>query len=794
MPLAATLAAGGMRPASFLPAIKCSDCGNEIEIAAMGEHVCEKTPASATSAKSKSQNPYTMDSIASDSEPASPPPTANYTTQPAPPVTRVRAPTVGSSDAPVSKPTRPAPPRINPDAANRPFLAPHPSSPSSRSPISPASSVRSGSSAGRRPPPLRSATSPMPRLFDPRPPSPELTGGYDCAFPPFSPGQPISRPSTSHSHRGTRERAQSRGGSKLDRPITSQGSTVNGLRKPSNPNIVAPMSAHVDGRRPSDTHSLRSQDDPISRPATANSHRSDGKREPPVRPARPQEEVLSPTFLDKFSHEPMSESALPPQPPVPLRSSDRSQTFPLHRAGSDESQPSPGLSRSSTEPFSGRPRAPSSAVNSVSSIDILGHPAAQRGNRMDHRLQDAPPVPKAVQEHRQNYSHASSQSSSSNGSKHSYAGSSAGGPSPSTSAASSFDAFSPLREEPASYGQEEQMKPAGLSFRQPEKPTQTENKSPPRNFARPRPEAISPGTPPKIPAAIETPEESPVDPNFNARVSHNQPWEDDVQHVKPPPLKINTSPRKRVSPPPSKPAPPPKSPSDYDPPNSAAPIPNINAPKTRLPPPPFPPALSDPQPPTPGIRRPTTPGVRPICRGCNQTIEGKSVKAADGRLTGRWHKQCFTCRTCAQPFATADFYVIDNQPYCEHHYHEANGSLCAGCHRGIEGQYLETTTSAGNKGGPPTDKKFHPRCFTCVDCRIVLAEDYFEIRGRVYCERHALAAMRSQPRMVGPPGRGPPGPRGPGLYPGGGPPGGLSAPVDRRGLMAERRTTKLMVM
>ena len=71
---------------------------------------------------------------------------------------------------------------------------------------------------------------------------------------------------------------------------------------------------------------------------------------------------------------------------------------------------------------------------------------------------------------------------------------------------------------------------------------------------------------------------------------------------------------------------------------------------------------------------------------------------------------------------------------------------------------------------------------------MVLAEDYFEIKGRVYCERHALAAMRSQPRMGGHPGA-PAGYRGPqsGL-------GGLSAPVDRRGLMAERRTTKLMVM
>lgn len=73
---------------------------------------------------------------------------------------------------------------------------------------------------------------------------------------------------------------------------------------------------------------------------------------------------------------------------------------------------------------------------------------------------------------------------------------------------------------------------------------------------------------------------------------------------------------------------------------------------------------------------------------------------------------------------------------------------------------------------------------------MVLAEDYFEIKGRVYCERNALAAMRPQPRMGVPPG-GRPGCRGP---PNQAAPGGLSAPVDRRALMAGRRTTRLMVM
>ena len=102
------------------------------------------------------------------------------------------------------------------------------------------------------------------------------------------------------------------------------------------------------------------------------------------------------------------------------------------------------------------------------------------------------------------------------------------------------------------------------------------------------------------------------------------------------------------------------------------------------------------------VRRPTT-ANKGKCRGCGEIIQGKSVSSADGRLTGRYHKQCFVCKTCKEPFKTADFYVIDNNPYCQRHYHELNGSMCKSCDRGIEGQYLETELK----------QKFHPHCFTC---------------------------------------------------------------------------------
>lgn len=135
-------------------------------------------------------------------------------------------------------------------------------------------------------------------------------------------------------------------------------------------------------------------------------------------------------------------------------------------------------------------------------------------------------------------------------------------------------------------------------------------------------------------------------------------------------------------------------------------------------------------------RRPSTPGaIRGVCRGCSQAIISgqKSVSSKDGRLTGRYHKECFVCKTCSEPFATADFYVHHDYPYCAHDYHVVNETLCESCGKGIEGHYLETSNMMG-KGA----KKFHPQCLRCATCKLQLNDDYFELGGRVYCERDAF--------------------------------------------------------
>ncbi|KAL2868112.1 LIM domain-containing protein [Aspergillus lucknowensis] len=235
--------------------------------------------------------------------------------------------------------------------------------------------------------------------------------------------------------------------------------------------------------------------------------------------------------------------------------------------------------------------------------------------------------------------------------------------------------------------------------------------------------------------------------------------------------------------------------------------------------------------------RPQQGRARGPCRGCGETIVGKAISSADGRLTGRYHRACFVCFQCRTPFETTDFYVLNDLPFCAQHYHQRNGSLCAGCLNGIEGQYLETNERTGP--GPGDRQKFHLDCLRCRTCQVDLKGEYFEWDGLVYCERDARRAAassvphhlrrptmpssplappygppfpsRGRPPPPGYPGRGrgrrpppgsfdgyrpPPPARGRGPYRGGPPPSPGShlepPPGPRR--FPERRTTRLMMI
>jgi len=120
----------------------------------------------------------------------------------------------------------------------------------------------------------------------------------------------------------------------------------------------------------------------------------------------------------------------------------------------------------------------------------------------------------------------------------------------------------------------------------------------------------------------------------------------------------------------------------------------------------------------------------PKCRRCDKYIETAAVYSSDGQLKGKYHRDCFTCATCDQPFPDKTFYVFDGQPYCQFHYAELNNSLCSRrkCGKPIEG------SCAIAYGG----EKYHPSCLRCgqAGCDARLGSEYWEVEGRMLCEKH----------------------------------------------------------
>ncbi|KAH7873549.1 uncharacterized protein C8R40DRAFT_1049367 [Lentinula edodes] len=124
----------------------------------------------------------------------------------------------------------------------------------------------------------------------------------------------------------------------------------------------------------------------------------------------------------------------------------------------------------------------------------------------------------------------------------------------------------------------------------------------------------------------------------------------------------------------------------------------------------------------------------PKCRRCNLPIEKQAVSSSDGQLKGKYHKDCFNCFTCNKPFPDKVFYVYDGRPLCKYHYHEANESLCAAA---ICGQPIEGPCAVSHTGD-----KYHPEHLTCEwgglpKCDVKLNEEYWELDGKMLCERHA---------------------------------------------------------
>lgn len=108
------------------------------------------------------------------------------------------------------------------------------------------------------------------------------------------------------------------------------------------------------------------------------------------------------------------------------------------------------------------------------------------------------------------------------------------------------------------------------------------------------------------------------------------------------------------------------------------------------------------------------------CAGCSQTIKGECINA----LGQQWHPEHFVCHYCQKSFGSGSFYEYAGKPYCETHYHQQTGSLCAGCGKAVTGRMVNAL-----------DKKWHPEHFVCSFCMQLLAGGAFtENAGKAYCK------------------------------------------------------------
>jgi len=88
-----------------------------------------------------------------------------------------------------------------------------------------------------------------------------------------------------------------------------------------------------------------------------------------------------------------------------------------------------------------------------------------------------------------------------------------------------------------------------------------------------------------------------------------------------------------------------------------------------------------------------------------------------------WHPEHFVCAQCQKAFVDGVFFEYGGRPYCDVHYHQLTGALCAGCNKAITGRCINAL-----------DKKWHPEHFVCGFCMNPLSGGSFsEKGGKAYC-------------------------------------------------------------
>jgi len=107
------------------------------------------------------------------------------------------------------------------------------------------------------------------------------------------------------------------------------------------------------------------------------------------------------------------------------------------------------------------------------------------------------------------------------------------------------------------------------------------------------------------------------------------------------------------------------------------------------------------------------------CAGCGQPIRGQYINA----MGSKWHPEHFSCFYCHKSFNGGAYFEYQGKPYCEMHYHQMTGAICAGCGQPV-----------GTRSIDALGKKWHPEHFVCAFCNSPLSGTSFkEQAGKAYC-------------------------------------------------------------
>jgi len=113
--------------------------------------------------------------------------------------------------------------------------------------------------------------------------------------------------------------------------------------------------------------------------------------------------------------------------------------------------------------------------------------------------------------------------------------------------------------------------------------------------------------------------------------------------------------------------------------------------------------------------------MKDVCGFCHKPIIGRSVTGL-GRV---FHPACFVCTHCREPFlGSSNFMERDGKPYCQLHWHQLFGYVCAKCDRPIIGKVIRAC-----------GKAYHLEHFTCSSCDVQLGGQVFEYETKPMCKK-----------------------------------------------------------